>query len=225
MSQSTAVRRTAASVAVVLLTLHLHARQALVASAGSQPPPGELAPPVAALLAEGSASVKADEVPLVFWWVQAVPLEQAPSSTVTWRDVADGAVVGVVRVGAAWRDIRGFVVKPGVYTLRYALQPANGDHLGISPYREFLLLCPAELDTTPDPVGYKGAVDLSKRTVHRAHPSALSLVPPSTANAPLSTVTGDLGLQGVVFSVPVSFGGKAAGTLTFGLILSGTIES
>jgi hypothetical protein len=225
MSRVPRVRRTAVSVAVVLLTLSLHARQALVVSAGTEPAPAQLAPPIAALLAEGSASVKDGDVSLDFWWARAVPLERAPAGAVTWRDVADGAVVGAVRVGAAWSDIRGYVVKPGVYTLRYALQPANGDHMGVSQYREFLLLSPADLDQTPDPVGYKQAVDLSKRTVHRAHPSALSLDPPSTTKAPLSAVIDDIGLQGVVFSVPASFDGKTAGTLTFGLILSGTIEA
>ena len=55
-------------------------------------------------------------------------------------------------------------MKPGVYTLRFALQPQNGNHLGVSSNREFLLVCPSALDTTPDPLGYKGTVDLAKQT-------------------------------------------------------------
>ena len=81
------------------------------------------------------------------------------------------------------------------------------------------------MDTTPDPVGYKGAVDLSKQTVRRAHP--VSAQPGSSSRqraAPLSPVENDLGLEGVVFSVPAR-SGQTAGVLTFGLILRGTIQN
>ena len=46
--------------------------------------------------------------PLELWWVKAVPLEKAPSGKPSWADVADGTLVGVIRVGAAWSDIRGY---------------------------------------------------------------------------------------------------------------------
>ena len=69
-----------------------------------------------------------------------------------------------------WSDIRGYTVRPGVYTLRFALQPQNGDHMGISPNREFLLPAPAADDLTLDPVGYDGAVALARKTSRRAHP-------------------------------------------------------
>ena len=88
--------------------------------------------------------------PLELWWVKAVSLEKAPASgKPSWADVADGTLVGVIRVGAAWSDIRGYGMKAGVYTLRFALQPQNGDHLGVSPNREFLLVCPSALDMMP----------------------------------------------------------------------------
>jgi hypothetical protein len=139
--------------------------------------------------------------------------------------VADGTLVGAIRVAASWTDIRGYGVKAGVYTLRFALQPQNGDHLGVSPNREFLLVCPAASDSTPDPIGYKAVVDLSKQTVRRSHPSALSLDPPAATATPLSAVATELGLSGIVFSVPASAGGQPAGALTFGLILKGSIQN
>jgi hypothetical protein len=224
LADSRLLRRVAASTILTLLSLPA-AAQSLQATGQPDPPPAELAPAVAALLAEGSIRVTNAEVPLEFWWVRAVPLEHAPAAAVTWRDVADGAVVGAVQVGAEWSDIRGYTVKPGVYTLRFALQPANGDHMGISPFREFLLLSPAADDTSAEPAGYKGAVELSKKTVHRAHPSALSLDPPSATGPPLSVVHDDLGLDGLVFTVPTAFEGKGTGTLIFGLILRGVIDS
>jgi hypothetical protein len=200
--------------------------QALSATPGSTPPPSELAGPIAALLAPASLTVSGVAAPLELWWVKTVPLEKPPASgKPSWADVADGTLVGAIRVGAAWSDIRGYGMKPGVYTLRFALQPQNGDHLGVSPNREFLLVCPSALDTTPDPLGYKGTVDLAKQTIRRSHPSALSLDPPAATASPLSPVSNDLGLSGLVFSVPAAASGQAAGALTFGLILKGSIQN
>ena len=195
--------------------------QSLVAAKGSDAPPPELNPAIAAVFAPGSATVKSGDVQLDLWWVKAIALAKPPEAAPAWTDVGDGTLVGAIRVSAPWSDVRGYVVRPGVYTLRYARQPANGDHLGVSPNREFLLMSPAAVDTTPDPVGYKGAVDLSKQTVRRAHPSALCLDPPAATAPPLSPVKTDLELEGVVFSVPTSAGPP----LTFGLILRGAIQN
>src|SRR4029079_8552300 len=206
---------------VYLLLVASADAQSLVASKGSDAAPPELNAAIAAALGPGSVAVKSGDVQLDLWWVKAVALTKAPEGAPAWGDVGDGTLVGAIRVSAPWSDIRGYVVRPGVYTLRYARQPANGDHLGVSPNREFLLLSPAAVDATPDPVGYKGAVDLSKQTVRRAHPSALSLDPPAATAPPLSPVKTDLELEGVVFSVPTSAGPP----LTFGLILRGAIQN
>jgi len=195
--------------------------QSLVAAKGSDAAPAELTAATAAALAPGSVTVKSGDVQLDLWWVKAIALTKAPEGAPAWGDVGDGTLVGAIRVSAQWSDVRGYIVRPGVYTLRYARQPANGDHLGVSPNREFLLMSPSAVDATPDPVGYKGAVDLSKQTVRRAHPSALSLDPPAASTAPLSPVKTDLDLEGVVFSVPTS----AGPSLTFGLILRGVIQN
>jgi len=211
----------ALAVLVYALVVASAGAQSLVAAKGSDAPPPELNPAIAAAFAPGSATVKSGDVQLDLWWVKAIALAKPPEAAPAWTDVGDGTLVGAIRVSAPWSDVRGYVVRPGVYTLRYARQPANGDHLGVSPNREFLLMSPAAVDTTPDPVGYKGAVDLSKQTVRRAHPSALSLDPPAATAAPLSPVKTDLDLEGVVFSVPTS----AGPSLTFGLILRGVIQN
>jgi hypothetical protein len=182
-------------------------------------------PAIASVLSADGVTVKAGDIPLDLWWVKALALTSAPSGKPAWKDVADGTLVGVIRVGATWNDIRGYVVKPGVYTLRYAQQPENGDHVGVSPYRDFLLMAPVALDTSADVVGYKTAVELSKKTVNRAHPSALSLDPPAATRAPLSAIANDAGLEGFAFSVATTASGQAAGDLTFGLILKGTIQN
>jgi hypothetical protein len=198
--------------------------QALTATKAAAPPPSEIAPAIATLLSPDAITVTVGEVPITLWWVKALPLETAPSGSPKWSDVSEGTLAGVISVGGTWHDIRGFVLKPGVYTLRFAMQPQDGDHLGVSPNREFLLLAPAAADTSPGVSGEKAAIDLSKKAVNRAHPSALSLDPPVATRPAMSPVSNDIGLDGIVFAVPASFQGKASGELSFGLILRGSIQ-
>src|SRR5690606_4052931 len=112
----------------------------------------------------------------------------------------------------------------GVYTLRFALQPQNGDHMGISPYREFLLPGPAAEDVSTDPAGHEGAVELAKKVSRRAHPASLSLDPPVAGGTPGTTTTSELGHQVVSLRVPTVAGGSPSGELTFGIVVQGTIE-
>lgn len=132
-----------------------------------------------------------------------------------WSGVESGTLVGAMRVTGEFKEIRGKVVKPGVYTLRYGLQPQNGDHLGISTFRDFLLLSPAAVDKDPRVLGFDGVVALSKEVVGTAHPASLSLDPPEDApGAVLSVYKNELGHEGVVLQI---------GSLKFGLIVSGLI--
>lgn len=186
--------------------------------------PTEIAEPVRALLGDASVTVARGANMLEFWWVKALPLESAPSGTPAWSNVADGSIVGALRIAKPLTDIRGLPIKPGVYTLRYTLQPQDGDHMGVSPYREFLLVAPAAEDMSAAPAGYKGAVALAKKTFGKSHPAALSLDPPASTATPGSIVTNDAGHTSVVFSVPAAAGGASKGSLTFGLMLVGTIE-
>ena len=139
----------------------------------TDPVPSEIAASVAASLAPGGVRATVGTATLSFWWVKTLPMKVGGS----WGDVPEGALVGAVRIDKDFRDIRGRVIKPGTYTLRYGIQPANGDHLGVSPFREFLLLSPAGVDTDAAPKGHDGAIDLSKQ-VDRILRSGASILPP-----------------------------------------------
>ena len=212
--------RSAAALCVVCLTF---------ASAGStfaqlkgatsdRPAPEEIAAPLRTRLAARANTVSAGDAMLDFWFVSALPVDG--TGPPDWSRVAEGTLVGAVRVTGPFKEIRGKAVKPGVYTLRFGLQPQNGDHLGASPNREYLLLSPAAADTNPAPLGFDGTVAISKQTIGTSHPAALSLDPPVATSAVLSPVTNDFEHQGLVFEVSTSAGGP----LRFGLILVGVIE-
>ena len=68
----------------------------------------------------------------------------------TYREIQPTTVVGAVRFPQAWSDYRKQKIPAGVYTLRLAVQPENGDHMGTAPYNDFLLLSPAAKDTSAD---------------------------------------------------------------------------
>lgn len=177
----------------------------------------EIAPAVSAQLASGGikASVRANT--LTFWWVKQLAMKSTPAA---WTDMGEGTLVGAVRIDKDFRDVRGRVVKAGVYTLRYGIQPANGDHLGVSPYRDFLLLSPASQDSDPARQKHDSLVDLSKQAIGGSHPAVWSIDPPVATDPVLTVLTTDLGHKAIVMEVAV-----AGGTFRFGLVLVGKIEA
>ena len=193
---------------VALLSLSLTQAADLSGVTHSDPAPAELAAPVAALVAPGGVRATANKITLTFWWIKDLP-------GAAWADVPEGTLVGAVKVDADMRDIRGGAVKAGVYTLRYAVQPANDDHFGISPFRNFLLLSPAAVDTDPAAKGHDGTIELSRQTIGGKHPAVMSIDPPAGKDAPLTVYTTDLGHKSLIVEV---------GKLKFGIVLIGRIR-
>jgi hypothetical protein len=90
---------------------------------------------------------------------------------------AESSLIGVISFPQATTDYRGQAIKAGTYTLRYELIPSDGNHLGVSQNRDFLLLLPAASDPDPD-VAFKfqELVELSRHATGTRHPGPLSLV-------------------------------------------------
>ncbi len=211
---------------VVLLLSAPAAAQTLSVKPQADPVPAGLAAPVAALVAPGGQTVTIGTNTLEFWWVKSLPLAAGTNGAPDWTQVPAGALVGVVKASDSFADIRGHSFGAGLYTLRYAVQPADGNHLGVSPYRDFLLVGPAADDTAAAPLGQDGVIKLSTKASGLAHPAVLSIDPPTTTQAVGSVMASepDMGLQSVIFEVPVSRAGADAGHLRFGLVLEGIIQ-
>lgn len=190
--------------------------QPIAASPHTDPPAAGIAAPLKAMLADGGACAQIGEATLTFWWVKSLPVAGAPE----WANVAEGSLVGAVQIPAVFRDIRGRTIKPGVYTLRYGVQPQDGDHIGVSSFRDYLLLSPAAVDLDPAPAGHDGTINMSKKTVGASHPGAWMLNPPTTSEAALTTGSNDMKLQYVVIEVPTT-----SGAMRFGLVLIGKVET
>jgi hypothetical protein len=193
----------------------------LNATSRTSPPPSELAQTVAQQLSSDGVRVSLAQsgTTIDFWWVKSLAAKGG-SGPPSWAEVEEGTLVGAVMLSADYADIRGRVLKAGVYTLRYGIQPANGDHLGTSPFREFLLLSPAALDKDPAPQGHDGTVDLSTKAIGGSHPAVWSIDPPAATGAPLEHHRTELGHDAIVMQVPAT-----GGILKFGVVLIGKIEA
>ena len=83
--------------------------------------------------------------------------------------------MGVVRFPEKHSDRRGQQIKAGVYTMRYSYFPQNGDHQGVAPQRDFLLLTPAADDTDLDSKPtFEGLTEMSRKASGTPHPSVFS---------------------------------------------------
>lgn len=192
---------------------------------GSIPPPDALAEPMRELLFEESTDIRRGDDLIRTWGVRALAL--SGSETPDWSNVPSGALIGAMLTEAPLPDIRGVPIRPGVYTLRFALQPQDGDHMGVSSYRQFLVVAPAAEDRTPEPLGYEGAVALGKKTHGRSHPAVLSIDPPvvRTPSPDGRVVKTEEGHTAVVLGLECTKpDGTPAGTLAFGVVLVGLIE-
>jgi hypothetical protein len=218
--------RTACALIIVSALAVRGGAQALVIAALNEPPPVDLEDPIEALLAPDGVRVTAWGKTLDFWWVKSLPLVPA-TDEVSWAVVEEGSLVGAVKLSAPYPDIRGQAIRAGLYTLRYAIRPQNRDHLGVSPYRDFLLLSPAMRDGKIAALGHDGVIALATQAPRTSHPPSWSLDPPvapAGTGAAKTTRENGAGQTAVIFSVPVSREGTDAGVLTFGLILVGTIQ-
>jgi len=121
------------------------------------------------------------------WLRNSVPAVEAPdrSSGVVFGQIKTGTLIGVVKFESRVDDYRRQPIQPGVYSLRYMLQPVDGNHQGVSPTRDFLLLVPASLDQTLADLPADQLLDLSRKSSGTSHPSVWSLVPPPN-NPPAS---------------------------------------
>jgi hypothetical protein len=136
------------------------------------PPAGAAAP----LLAGSKIVDEKGSTVVEIWLRSAMPTGPNTGETaVTLPTIPPGALLGVLRFPARGSDRRGQTVAAGTYTLRYGDYPVNGNHQGVAPQRDFLILVPAALDKSADPISdYDALMDLSRKAAQSAHPAVLS---------------------------------------------------
>jgi hypothetical protein len=115
-----------------------------------------------------------------FWFRKTIPCKAAPEQVkngLTYREIPQSSVVGVVQFSQAWVDFRKQKIPVGTYSLRLGFQPMDGDHQGTAPYGEFCLLVPAGKDEKPDTLEAKALHELSAFATGGTHPGVMLLFP------------------------------------------------
>lgn len=181
--------------------------------------PSDLAPAFASLLAPAGYKISGPSGVFCEVWFRS-SLPSGPKRTedsVTFNTIPYGALIGVIRFPGQGADRRGQQIKAGVYTLRYGNYPVNGDHLGVAPQRDFLVLTPAADDKDPNAApAHEELMNMSKKASGTPHPAVLSMEPP-----PSGAAAGSLTKEGEHdWTLTVKSGGT-----TFSLILVGKVEA
>src|SRR5579863_3844828 len=128
------------------------------------------------------------------WFVKTLPATTNGSAPpqVLYKNFTVGELVGALHLFNVWDDYRDQKIKPGYYTLRYALMPQDGNHMGVSPYPDFLLLSPVAADTHyGETLKIDDLLKLSRMVAGTGHPSVASLVPVNPAYKNLPAVVAD----------------------------------
>jgi hypothetical protein len=143
-------------------------------------PPKEVGEAIRKMLQPKAVQVLNGNTPLFeFWLSSEVPLKSKPAAAdKALEAIPETTVLGVVTVGNGQRDYKDNEVAAGVYTMRFGLQPQDGDHLGTADFAYFALLIQAKNDVRPD--GFATAKAMVKASSHGTaseHPVVLSLRP------------------------------------------------
>lgn len=93
-----------------------------------------------------------------------------------------GQLIGLVHYNRKYLEFRKQTVPGGWYTLRFELQPVDGNHEGTSIIRDFLLLVSVQQDGAEKKWADKSLFKASAESIGTTHPAMLSLQPASEGN-------------------------------------------
>ena len=136
----------------------------------------------AALAAGGSRLVRPDgSVLCEIWLRKSLPAGKVMAAKGGgYPEMWESALLGVMWFPNGGKDFRGQAIKPGFYTMRYELLPEDGNHLGVAPTRDFVLLVAASADRDPDAqYDFAQLVKLSSQAAGTNHPAVFVLLQPT----------------------------------------------
>jgi len=151
-----------------------------------QAPPSSVAPEIAKELSpEGYRVVDGEGKPFAEIWLRkSVPATAKPAGAkgvIQFPFLAESELLGVMQLMGEGHDYRDQAIAKGVYTMRYGLQPVNGDHLGVSPFRDYSLLLPAAKDKTVASLPRKQLETQSSESAGSSHPAVFFMLDAPTA--------------------------------------------
>ncbi len=157
--------------------------------------------------------------PLVsLWLAKSVSTTKKDVEGANYPQLEPSSFIGAVAFDRDGNDFRGQTIPKGTYTLRYALLPNDGNHMGVAPNRDFLLLLPLISDVDPTTVYTdKQLYRASAKVAGGAHPTVMSLV--ADEGKPGTLTTSAEGFLVLHFSLTTS-----EGELPVALVVKGSAQ-
>jgi len=154
------------------------------------------------------------------WFGKEIPTIKNEVPGASFGQIPEGAFIGVINFPSNTSDFRGQGIKAGFYTLRFALILQDGNHLGVSPARDFFLLCPIGEDKDPaTQLKTEDLVKLSRNASGTGHPTVW-FVAPATWDKDLPKVVKNEH-EHVILETRIT---TKSGPLAIGLIVIGRTE-
>lgn len=162
---------------ILLPSLALHAVEHKIEPLKEGPPSEGISPQVAATLGSSGLRVKRGTATLCDIWLckEWAVVADFKATTEVLYPFQPGQLIGVVKFARKGNDFRDQDIGAGLYTLRYAHQPVDGNHVGTSATKDFLLLTKAAKDTSPEVIDFKKLAKQSAEAAGSSHPALLPL--------------------------------------------------
>jgi hypothetical protein len=154
------------------------------------------------------------------WFSKEIPTTKGEVPGASFGQISEGSFIGVINFPSNISDFRGQGIKAGFYTLRYALILQDGNHLGVSPARDFFLLCTVGEDKDPGAqLKTEDLVKLSRNASGTPHPTVWFVAPATSEKDLPKVVKNDH--EHVILETKIS---TKSGALAIGLIVIGQTE-
>ena len=152
------------------------------------PDPGELSADLAARMSEQGMLVKrGTRTAAEIWLCKQWPIDSDFKKTMQrLYPFQPGELIGVLHFSRRGSDFRDQQISSGWYTLRFALQPVDGNHIGTSPTRDFLVMIDVAEDAADKTWSDEELNEASAAAAGSSHPAMLCLQPPQGSGDSLS---------------------------------------
>lgn len=151
------------------------------------------------------------------WLRREIPASAEEVSGAFFSKIGEGTFVGLAHFPKNGGDFRGQGLAAGWYTMRYAMILQDGNHLGVSPSRDFLLFSRVSDDSDPSrafPISE--LYQKSRAAAGTGHPSSWSLVFPTEEKGLPRVVTNHEEHVILEMQLPTAGGPTAVGMIIIG---------
>jgi len=154
------------------------------------------------------------------WFRKQIPTTKEEVPGASFGQIPEGSLIGVIHFPSNTSDYRGQGIKAGFYTLRFGLILQDGNHLGVSPARDFFLLCPIGEDKDPNAqLKTEDMLKMSRAASGTGHPAVWCVVQ-ATSDKDLPKIVKNEH-EHVILETKIS---TSSGSLAIGMVIIGKTE-